>query len=367
MHASSLRRGAAALGCMAVGGLLLGFPTAAAQGAARGISLCLNTAVPSLFPFMVLAAYISASGVGEQLGKPLCRPVQWLGLPAACAPAVLLALLGGYPVGAAGVSRLLHTGQISPAQARRAMVLCCLPSPAFMVSAIGNSLLASPRAGAALWACTLLGAVLPLLLRPAKPQPAAKTSEAPPQSGSFFSAVEAAARSVLSLSALIVVFCTLQELLAATPLPEWLAAELGTFLPAGAAKSLLPALLEVTTGMAVCKENGAPLWLFAFAAGWGGLCVQGQVFSFFKPGELPKAAFLRARLVHGLLSAGLAAGFFRFFPEWQPAISVFATHTVTQTEIFSSTAPAGIALLALCGVFCLTAGNRHKTVCRGSA
>lgn len=366
MHASSLRRGTVALGCIAAGGLLLGFPAAAAQGAARGISLCLNTAVPSLFPFMVLAAYISASGVGEQLGKPLCRPVQWLGLPAACASAVLLALLGGYPVGAAGVSRLLHTGQINQTQARRAMALCCLPSPAFMISAIGNGLLASPRAGAALWACTLLGAVLPLLLHPIKPR-AAETPEAPPPSGSFLSAVETAAHSVLSLTALIVVFCTLQALLDATPLPGWLAAGLGAFLPAGAAKSLLPALLEVTTGLSTCGENGAPLWLFAFAAGWGGLCVQGQVFSFFKPGELPKAAFFRARLVHGLVSAGLAAGFFRFFPEWQPAISVFATHTVTQTEVFSDAAPASIALLALCGVFCLTAGNRHKTVCRGSA
>jgi hypothetical protein len=236
-----------------------------------------------------------------------------------------------------------------------------------MISALGNGLLASPRAGAALWACTLLGAVLPLLFRPAKPQPTAETPEIPPPSGSFFSAVETAARSVLSLSALIVVFCTLQALLAATPFPGMLAQGLEIIFPPNAAKSLLPALLEVTTGLAACKENGAPLWLFAFAAGWGGLCVQGQVFSFFKPGELPKAAFLQARLVHGLVSAGLAAGFFRFFPEWQPAISVFATHTVTQTEVFSDAAPASIALLALCGVFCLTAGNRHKTVCRGSA
>ena len=73
--------------------LLLAFPAAAARGAARGIALCLNTAVPSLFPFMVLAAYVSASGAAALPGRLLRRPVGWLGLPPQAAGTVVLALL----------------------------------------------------------------------------------------------------------------------------------------------------------------------------------------------------------------------------------------------------------------------------------
>jgi len=356
MHSSSLRRWGQGAAAMGVGALLLVFPGEAAQGASRGMALCLNTLVPSLFPFMVLAVYVASSGVGEELGRPLRRPLQWLGLPAACAPAVLPALLGGYPVGAAGISRLLHEKKLTPPQARRAMALCCLPGPAFLVSAVGNGLLGSAKAGAVLWACALLGAVLPLVFtKGGSPLPTPEPPAAPPPAGAFFAAVTGAARNLLSLCALVVVFCTLQELLCTVPLPGMLTNAPGAILPRGTAESVLPVLLEVTGGMAACREQGAPLWLFAFAAGWGGLCVHGQVFSFFRPGELKKAAFLRARLVHGALSAGLAWGFFRLFPAWQPAVSVFATHRVTATPLFSAAAPASLALLVLCGVFCLTA------------
>ena len=128
MHAFSLRWGPAAASVL-VGGLLLAFPGAASRGAASGLALCLNTAVPSLFPFMVLAVYVSASGAGEDLGRLLRRPVQWLGLPAQTTSAVLLAFLGGYPAGAAGISQLLREEKLTRPQAQRAMALCCLPSP----------------------------------------------------------------------------------------------------------------------------------------------------------------------------------------------------------------------------------------------
>lgn len=359
MHAFSLRLGPAAASLL-LGGLLLAFPGAASRGAAGGLALCLNTAVPSLFPFMVLAVYVSASGAGEDLGRLLRRPVQWLGLPAQTASAVLLAFLGGYPVGAAGISQLLREEKLTRPQAQRVMALCCLPSPAFMVAAVGNNLLHSPRAGAVLWACTALGATLPLLFTrkgaDLSPTPAEKPQ---PRPGALFFAVERAAKNTLSLCAFIVVFCTLQALLEETPLPAVLAEFLGAILPAGAAKSLLPVLLEVTTGAAACTENGAPLWLFAFGAGWGGLCVQGQAGSFFRPGELKKGAFLRARLVHGLVSAGLCGAFFRLFPGYLPAVPTFATHTVTDARAFSAAAPASAAILVLCGVFCLTAGQKN--------
>ena len=335
--------------------LLLAFPAAAARGAARGIALCLNTAVPSLFPFMVLAAYVSASGAAALPGRLLRRPVGWLGLPPQAAGTVVLALLGGYPVGAAGVSRLLREKQLTLQEAQRAMALCCLPSPAFMITAVGNGLLGSPKTGAVLWACTLLGAVAALPRRRNRSSTSAPAKAPPlPVRGALTQAVNHACRSTLSLCACIVLFCTLQGVLEETPLPGALAFLAGKVLPAGAAGSLLPVVLEVTTGVQACRENGAPLWLYAFGAGWGGLCVHGQVFSFFSPGELKKGPFLRARLVHGTTAGLLAWGVFRLFPGLAPATAAFAGQTGQHLQLFSAGAPAAAALLALCAVFCLT-------------
>lgn len=42
------------------------FSKECSKGAENGIGLCLSTLVPSLFPFMVLASYITDSGLAEK-------------------------------------------------------------------------------------------------------------------------------------------------------------------------------------------------------------------------------------------------------------------------------------------------------------
>lgn len=83
------------------------FSKECSKGAENGIGLCLSTLVPSLFPFMVLASYITDSGLAEKIGRHL----SWLtkplfGLDGCFASAIILSLVGGYPVGAKTVNSL---------------------------------------------------------------------------------------------------------------------------------------------------------------------------------------------------------------------------------------------------------------------
>lgn len=83
------------------------FSKECSKGAENGIGLCLSTLVPSLFPFMVLASYITDSGLAEKIGRHL----SWLtkplfGLDGCFASAIILSLVGGYPVGAKTVNLL---------------------------------------------------------------------------------------------------------------------------------------------------------------------------------------------------------------------------------------------------------------------
>ena len=69
--------------------------------AARALSLCAGTVIPSLFPFLVISGLLIALGFGEWLAPhfsglmtPLFR------LPGQASGPLLLGLVGGYPIGA---------------------------------------------------------------------------------------------------------------------------------------------------------------------------------------------------------------------------------------------------------------------------
>ena len=73
----------------------------AVSAAGRGLQLCLETVVPSLFPFLVAARLFTGSGAAQWCARvlgPVMGPA--FGLPSNGAAAVVLGLLGGYPVGA---------------------------------------------------------------------------------------------------------------------------------------------------------------------------------------------------------------------------------------------------------------------------
>ena len=83
-------------------GILL-FPNDVRNGASNGISYCLYTLVPSLFPFMVLSSFIIHSGISKFIGKLLQPVIQFLFyLPGSAGSVIIMSMIGGYPVGARG-------------------------------------------------------------------------------------------------------------------------------------------------------------------------------------------------------------------------------------------------------------------------
>ena len=76
------------------------------SGIISGITICVSNLVPSLFLYMILASYISGSKMSLYIGAIFGRPVtKLLKLPKASSSAILLSLIGGYPVGAKCVAQ----------------------------------------------------------------------------------------------------------------------------------------------------------------------------------------------------------------------------------------------------------------------
>lgn len=364
----ALRIAFAAAATAACAFALLTFPGIAGAGVTQGLSSCANTLVPSLFPFMVLSAYLAESGLASAVGKYLQPVTRFLFRQPGCAAAVILmGFVGGYPAGAKTVSRLLEQGELTREQAGRLLCFCVSAGPPFVLTAIGACMLGNPAAGAVLlWSVTLSGLLLGLCTRfRGSAQPGAKAKKAAPPSGSpFVSSVMGAGRSMAAMCALVVGFSVLIQFLEDLGAVRWVARFLllKGFHP-GNSISLLPFLTEITAGCRTGAMAGASLPLFAFALGWGGICVHLQVFSLFREFPLSRWVFRLFRFLHGLLSGVLCWLLLPFFPQAEAASSQWSSQL---SAAASAPIPAVIVLFVLLLVMALD-GSRFSLFGRKKA
>ena len=94
-----------ALGCalsLASLAALLGWPAETTEGVRAGLETCAEVITPSLFPFFVLGGAITELGIPQRLSRSLSEPMSRLfGVSGAGASALVIGVLGGYPLGAA--------------------------------------------------------------------------------------------------------------------------------------------------------------------------------------------------------------------------------------------------------------------------
>ncbi|MCD8144335.1 MAG: sporulation protein [Oscillospiraceae bacterium] len=333
-------------------GILL-FPSQVAEAARGGLEQCGTVLIPALFPFLTLSGLVVHLGGGEALSRrlgPVMTPL--FGVGGAGAAALLLGLIGGYPVGAQTVRGLCDRGQCSRQEGERLLCFCNNCGPAFLLGVAGSAVLGSAAAGWLLWLGHVLAALLMgILLRltggvcASAPRPAAPAGASRPGTASFPTAlvesVTGAARSVLQLCAFVIFFAVLIRLLAVTRVLALSSRGLAVLLaPLGVnltgCTALLTGGLELTRGvLSLSGQSATPavLALLAFLLGWGGLSVHCQTLAVLHGSGLSSGGYLRGMLLHGLLAAGITFGLALLLPVkeelvlvsyLEPAVSVSA-------------------------------------------
>lgn len=363
MDISLTKRPLAALFCTAgflvcLAALLL-FPDAVRSSTAGGIGYCLSVLAPSLFPFMALSSFAVNSPAAQILGRPLGPMTRWVfRLPGCCALPILMSFIGGYPAGARGVSLLLEQGKITRDQAGRMMLFCVNPGLAFVVSFLGAGVLGSIRAGWMLFlAVTAAGLLLGVLT--ALPAPVPEQDSAPvsgSHAGALMRSVTDAARSVLVMSACVVLFSVLTAVLHGCGIFQWtvrLLSRTGIFSSMEWA-AVLSFLIEVTGGVGDAAELSVGAGFYAFGLAFGGACVHMQVLALFPRPPVGIGRFLASRLAHGLLAAGI----FWILCHLLPGGPVQASAPVAAgTLAFSGSLLGGASLLMMCAAFLLITQN----------
>ena len=136
----------------------------ATEGMKSGIQLCLETAIPSLLPFLILSKYLSGTISATKI--PLLSSIsRKCGVPEQINSILWIGLLGGYPVGAQRVSDAYNQRIIDKDTAERLLGFCNNAGPAFIFG-ISNTLFTGASVAWAIFliqicACVLTGFLLP--------------------------------------------------------------------------------------------------------------------------------------------------------------------------------------------------------------
>lgn len=290
-------------GCLALGALLLWLLADAVGVRAaveQALELCAQSVIPALFPFLVVTSALLSLGLGELaapwlagLMEPLFR------VPGAGSAALVLGLVGGYPIGAATAGRLYQEGVVSRQEGERLLTFCNNSNPVFLISVLGVGVFGSVRTGIWLWLIHVLSALLTGLAfrghgktagRRPLTKPAAFRAVSLPMA--LVEAVESSLRGMLSVCAFVTFFYVLARPLAA----------LG-----GRTGAALVGLVELFSLTPLLTADTWGFVLAAGMAGWGGFSVLCQTAAVLEGSGLSARYCLRGKAVQGLLSAILAA------------------------------------------------------------
>lgn len=283
-------------------GLLIWFLADARRvraAALEGLLLCGRSVIPALFPFMAASTMLVSLGFGEWAAPRLAGLMNLYRLPGPAGSALLLGLVGGYPIGARTAAELYKKGSLTQEEAERLLGFCNNSNPVFLISVLGGGVFGSSRTGVYLWLIHLLSALLTGFFfrgsgKTAKRQRVPRNL--PCQQISFASAfvegIRSACANMLAVCGFVLFFYVLASPLAASGGP----------LGAG-----LVGFLELFSLTPLLTADRAGFVLASACAGWGGLSILCQTAAVLEDSGLSPRNCVAGKALQGLLAGGLAA------------------------------------------------------------
>ena len=331
--------------------LLLFYAEGGIKAAQQGLLLCGRTVIPALFPFMVASELLVGCGGAALIGTILAKPMQFLlGIPGAAACPVVLGALCGFPTGARTMAALYDKGELSAAQCTRLLTFINNPSSAYMISAVGASLLGSRRMGLLLWIISLLCAFLTAcatrFLMPDDNRHAQNAPQ-PLQIGAhvFTSAIGSAAQSMLSVCAYVVFFSAVlgavQSACEGLAIPPTL-------------NAVLYGIMEMSGGIAKATQIGDPTKAAVLCAAlscFSGISVMCQIITVCHGRGFGFWPYVLAKIAQSVLAAAMTWLAIRYLlpllPPEDMSAGLLLPEGTTKIVITVSNASFGIACVAL--------------------
>lgn len=287
-------------------------------GAQEGVTMCIQTVIPSLFPFFMFSILLTTSLMGRpvKLLRPICKLCH---IPDGAESILIAGFLGGYPVGAQCVSQGFESGQLSHNDARRLLGFCSNCGPAFLFG-MAASMFSAWWIPWALWLIHILSALLVGILLPGMP---ARCAPSRPRRISPVEALDRSVRIMAGVCGWVIMFRILitfacRWFLWAVPVEY---------------RVVFSGIMELSNGCIVLGEIENISLRFILCSGFlafGGLCVTMQTLSVTSP-RLDKSLYFPGKVLQCCISLTLAC---IVRGAAQPAILCGAVLAGTVTTVF---------------------------------
>ncbi len=320
---------------------LVMLPQNCLAAAKSAIEMCLNTIIPSLFPFFVCSGILSASNFSVMCSRFLSgfmRPL--FRLPGSAAMTFLLGTVSGYPVGAASAAELYDRGQCTKTEAERMIAFCNNSGPLFVIGVVGTGFLGSPAIGYQLYFSHILASLIVGVVFRFYSKTSAVSSNRLPggdcvqtKKTAFFSLggiIDSAVFSTLKVCGFIIFFSVFTS-----AIPE-------SFL-----KPYLCSLTEISGGLRLLtSEVSSPLLLpvVSLFLGFSGISVILQIWSVIAPKGLSATPLLLGKFLQGILSFLITLILSKLFPLSQPVFSL------SQTAFMQAYSPSDLIIASVLSV-----------------
>lgn len=256
-------------------------------GAAEGIKLCIQAAIPSLFPFFFLSNLTLYALSGEDFGL-----LSKLSIPKGI---LLPAFLGGYPMGSSAVAALYRDKKLTKSQAEN-LLFYNQPGPAFLFGLV-SKIFPKVQTIFLLWGIILFSTVLTAVIIHPAPVPNISARK----KLSLQSTMQSSLQAMGKVCGWILLFRIIIEYL-----KKWAFPYCPTLV-----LIILTGILELTNGclsLTVVKNEAVRFIICAGMLSFGGICVIMQTMSVSSP--LSITPYLKAKLLQAFWAVLLSCSIF---------------------------------------------------------
>lgn len=280
------------------------------------LKLCAELIIPSLFPFFVVSIILNRLGLPSIIARASAPAARLLfGVSGAGSSALIMGLMGGYPLGAAYIADMHESGAIDTGEAEQLLGFCNNSGPAFIIGAVGAGVFSSAKVGIFLYLVHISAAILTgIILKSRRVTSSAAKPAAPsplPFSLALPEAVKQAVTAIINVCGFVVCFSVFVGLLDAhgvfSVLVGFISARTGFELHW--VRALLMGILELGSGVGAMRGLYAlpiNLALAAFILGWGGLSVHFQTLALLAGSNIKGALHFAGRLISASIACVLA-------------------------------------------------------------
>ena len=306
----------------------------------KGIMLCSNVIIPSLFPFTVCVMFLINSGalaripVFKFFGKPFRLNSEEFAV-------FIFSLIGGYPTGAKMINTLFKNGKTSQQKAKLMTCYCVNAGPAFIISVVGNTVLHSEKLGVIIFFSHIFSSVILALIFGLTFKDVSYSAKRPnfiSPIDNFVLSTSQAAQAVMNICFYIIFFAVIS-------------AYTVNFSYKIPILKYVSYLLEITIGV----NNTRNIFLIAFLLGFSGICIWFQIFSVTKNCKPPILFFILSRIMHGTISIFLT---YLFVKICRIQIPIFSNNILFEKEYCYGSVALSISIVVLIIFFILTVTSK---------